>query len=110
MDLVHVSIGALPPVFSDYGGAIQRRVAELAREQVRRGHSVEVFSPASKDGVARVDGVDVTYVQCRLGQPWARFEYQLRVLHRLATRRRQRPDVIHFHSEPEGALLTPGLA
>jgi glycosyltransferase involved in cell wall biosynthesis len=110
MRIVHVSVGALPPVFSSHGGAIQRRVAELAREQVRRGHVVDVFSPALRDGARHVEGISVTYVQCRLRQPWAHFEYQLRVLYRLAAKRGQRADVIHFHSEPEGALLTAGLA
>ena len=50
MRIAHVSIGALPAVFSEFGGAIQRRVGELAREQVRRGHEVLVLSPAAKRG------------------------------------------------------------
>ena len=106
MRIAHVSIGALPAVFSEYGGAIQREVGELAREQVRRGHDVLVLSPAAARGSQDVDGVEVVYLRCRAPQPWAHIEFQLRALLTLL-RRRRRPHVIHVHSEPELAAARP---
>jgi glycosyltransferase involved in cell wall biosynthesis len=105
MNVVHVSTGSLPEVFSPLGGAIQRRVAELALEQVRRGHEVEVFSPGLSRRRATSGGVEMHYVRCRAPQPWAQLEFQTRVAANLR-RRRSPPDVLHFHSEPEGAVLT----
>lgn len=108
MHLVHVSIGALPPVFSNYGGAIQRRVGELALTQARQGHQVTVFSPGSAAAVESRDGVTVRYVKTRLPAPLSYLAYQARVV---TTLRRQqvRPDVLHFHSEPEGAATARPL-
>jgi glycosyltransferase involved in cell wall biosynthesis len=105
MNVVHVSTGSLPEVFSPLGGAIQRRVAELALEQVRRGHEVEVFSPGLSRRRESTDGVKTQYVRCRSPQPWAHIEFQMSVAAELR-RRRSPPDVVHFHSEPEGAVLT----
>jgi glycosyltransferase involved in cell wall biosynthesis len=92
-------------VFSEFGGAIQRWVGELATEQVRRGHSVVVLSPAKANGFAQIRGVEVRYIKCQLGQPWAHIEFQLRALWKLR-RAADRPEIIHFHSEPEGAVLS----
>jgi glycosyltransferase involved in cell wall biosynthesis len=98
-------VGALPEVFSPLGGAIQRRVAELSLEQARAGHRVEVFSPGEATrGVTR-DGVELHYVGCRSRQPWAHLEFQARVAAKLR-RAGGAPDILHFHSDPEGALLT----
>jgi len=98
-----MSIGALPPPFTTGGGAVQRRVAELAREQVRRGHDVMVIAPGEVGGEDRIDGVRVRYVRCRAAAPWAYIEFQARAL-ALATQRRYRPDVLHVHDEPEVGL------
>jgi glycosyltransferase involved in cell wall biosynthesis len=95
-----MSIGALPPPFTTGGGAVARRVAELAREQVRRGHDVMVIAPGEVGGEDQIDGVRVRYVRCRAPRPWAYIEFQARAL-ALATQRRYRPDVLHVHDEPE---------
>jgi glycosyltransferase involved in cell wall biosynthesis len=108
MRVVHVSIGALPPVFTDLGGAIQRRVGELARAQAQRGHEVVVFSPGHERSSTQVDGVAVEYVPLRLPSPWSRLEYQARVVRELR-RSHRAAEVLHFHSEPEGARLARGL-
>ncbi len=105
MNVVHVSTGSLPEVFSPLGGAIQRRVAELALEQTRRGHHVEVFSPGVSSRRATSEGVETHYVRCRSPQPWAQIEFQMRVAAKLQ-KRAHPPDILHFHSEPEGAVLT----
>jgi glycosyltransferase involved in cell wall biosynthesis len=105
LNIVHVSVGSLPPVFERFGGAIQRRVGELAKAQARLGHQVTVFSPAAQSYGAEIDGVRVSYLRCRAPGTAAHLEYQARAAASLA-RSRARPDVIHFHSEPEGALAT----
>lgn len=107
MDIVHVSIGALPRVFTTQGGAIQRRVAELALAQARAGHRVTVYSPAERAGTREVEGIRVHDVRLRLPHPPAYLEYQVRVTADM--RRRGAPDVIHFHSEPEGAVSSVPL-
>jgi glycosyltransferase involved in cell wall biosynthesis len=101
--IVHMSIGALPPPFATGGGAVQRRVAELAREQARRGHEVTVIAPGEVGREDRIDGVRVRYVRCRAPQPWAHVELQARAL-ALTARRHNRPEVLHVHNEPEAGL------
>jgi glycosyltransferase involved in cell wall biosynthesis len=104
MRIVHVSIGVLPPVFTDSGGAIQRRVRALAAEQARRGHDVHVVSPGEQDGGDRVGRVGVTYLRTRLRRPLAELEFQVRTAGAIK-RLPHPPDVIHFHSEPEGSVI-----
>jgi glycosyltransferase involved in cell wall biosynthesis len=105
MHIVHVSTGALPEVFSPEGGAIQRRVAELGLEQARRGHTVEIVSPGITSRRESADGVETHYLRCRSPQPWAHLEFQMRVAAKLQ-RHSQPPDILHFHSEPEAAVVT----
>jgi glycosyltransferase involved in cell wall biosynthesis len=104
--IVHLSIGALPPPFTTMGGAVQRRVGELALAQARRGHDVSVLAPRETPGRAEVDGVHVRYVRCRTAAPWTHLEFQARALALLAAKRRERPDVVHVHNEPEAGLAT----
>lgn len=106
MNIVHVSVGSLPPVFSSSGGAIQRRVRELARAQRRRGHEVSVVSPS--DGSlhrSKTTDIPVKLVNTRVPPPLSHVEYQLRAIYGLA-RAAAPPDVLHFHSEPEAGILS----
>lgn len=102
MRLIHVSVGNLPEVFSQDGGAIQRRVAELAVEQSRRGHSVHVFSPGVRSRSDSVHGVTVDYIPVRASGVAGRIEYQIRAARK---GRHLNADVLHFHSEPESAAI-----
>lgn len=105
MHIKHVSVSTLP-VFHRYGGAIERRIAEIAREQARRGHRVQVYSVGDTDETREVDGVTYRFVRCRTKLPWKHFEFQYRVAREM---RRSLVDVIHFHSQPEGALFTSAI-
>ncbi len=78
-------------------------MAELALSQTRHGHRVIVYSPAEETGVRHVEGVEIRDVFCRLPRPGAYLEYQARVTASLM--RGRPPDVVHFHSEPEGAVI-----
>jgi glycosyltransferase involved in cell wall biosynthesis len=71
---------------------------------------VSVFSPGERDGAAHVEGVDVTHIKCRLDQPFAHIEFQVRALFKLRKDFTGQADIIHFHSEPEGALFASGFA
>lgn len=108
MKIVHIGVGSFPPVYSPLGGAIQRRIAELARAQSGSGHDVTVYSPGYGDTSQRLDDVAVHYVGLRSPPPVAQLEFQTRVVARLR-RSRQAFDVVHFHSQPEGALTSRAI-
>src|SRR5262249_38290444 len=102
MNINHVSVTTLP-VLHRYGGAIERRIIEIAREQARRGHRVDVYSVGDEEETRELDGVTYRFVKCRASLPWKDYEFQYRAAREM---RQARPDVVHFHSQPEGALLS----
>lgn len=107
MRIAHVSVGALPAVFSDGGGAVQRRVAELAVAQAAGGHDVTILSPGSEplDGEPR--GVQTRFLPCRADGPSMHWEFLLRA--RRALGAAPAPDIVHVHNEPEGAAILAGV-
>jgi glycosyltransferase involved in cell wall biosynthesis len=105
MRINHVSVSTLP-VLHRYGGAIERRIIEIAREQARRGHQVRVYSVGDGEETRALDGVIYRFVRCRTPLPWKHYEFQYRAVREL---RRERADVVHFHSQPEGALLSTAM-
>jgi glycosyltransferase involved in cell wall biosynthesis len=105
MRIAHVSVSTLP-VLHRYGGAIERRILEIAREQARRGHEVSVYSVGDRTESRELAGVTYHFIRCWTRLPWKHLEFQHRVVGRL---RRMRPDVAHFHSQPEGAVLSRRL-
>src|SRR4051794_39537868 len=107
MKILHVGIGALPEVFSDGGGAVQRRVGELALAQARAGHEVTVASPSPERGEYSREGVNVLRLACRTRGALMHLEFLARA--RSATQRLGRFDAIHVHNEPEGALFFGGM-
>jgi glycosyltransferase involved in cell wall biosynthesis len=109
MKIAHVGLGSLPPVFSPSGGAIQRRIAELAQAQAGSGHEVTVFSAGVQDRHETRGAVKVRYFALRSQPPLAHLEMQLRVIRYLHRRRASPFAVLHFHSQPEGAILARGL-
>jgi len=107
MHIAHIGVNVGPPLLSTRGGAIQRRIMEMARAQVAQGHHVVAYSTGAQAETRWVDGVEVRFVPCRLPLPFRHAEFQLRVLGQIG---RAPCDVAHFHSQPEGALLTRGRA
>ena len=111
MRIVHVSVGSVPVLYR-YGGAIQRRIIEIAQEQAARGHEVVVYSVGEADGRLHHGGVEVRFLACRSSSRYRHLlrlgwiELQMRVA---ADLRRERVDILHFHSQPEGALLSRGI-
>lgn len=103
-----MSVGALPPVFSDGGGAVQRRVAELAAAQATAGHHVMVISPGPEPvGIDRQD-LRTRFLGCWTEGPLLHWEFLLRARRAIAAG--PTPDIIHVHNEPEGAAALAGLA
>jgi glycosyltransferase involved in cell wall biosynthesis len=103
MNISHVSVSTLPVLYR-FGGAIERRIVEIAREQARRGHQVNVYSVGDRDETREVDGVTYHFLKCRTRLPWKHFEFQLKTVN--LVRKNRRAEVLHFHSQPEGALLS----
>jgi D-inositol-3-phosphate glycosyltransferase len=99
-----VSVGSLPGLLSDRGGAIERRVVELASAQVRAGHEVRAYSVGDATHTVVHNGVMVHYLRCNLVSPLSRAEFQARTLARLLTLHRWRSHVVHVHSELEIVL------
>ena len=106
MNISHISVSTLPVLYR-FGGAIERRIVETAREQARRGHNVTVYSVGDQTETKEVDGVTYRFLKCRTQLPWKHFEFQYQTVREL--KRRSKEDVLHFHSQPEGALMSTRL-
>jgi len=102
MNISHVSVSTLP-VLHRFGGAIERRIVEIAREQARRGHRVRVYSVGDTTDTSEVDGVTYHFLKCRTRLPFRHLEFQYQVVREL---KRRSDDVLHFHSQPEGAWMS----
>src|SRR5208283_2220826 len=101
MRIVHISTGG-PPVLYRYGGAIQRRIIEIAERQAARGNEVVVYSPGETDQRSAYNGVEIRYIRCPKPPQLRGLVLQGRAI---ADLRGERLDVLHFHSQPEGALV-----
>ena len=106
MKISHISVSTLP-VLHRFGGAIERRIVEIAQEQARRGHRVSVYSVGDTAETREVNGVTYHFLRCRTRLPVRHLEFQYRVVRAL---RRRSEDVLHFHSQPEGAWMSRGVA
>jgi glycosyltransferase involved in cell wall biosynthesis len=101
MIITHLGPAAVP-ITHTRGGAIQRRVLEVAKLQAARGDKVIVYSADRECGRMEYRGVEIRSMACR-GRGYLRdCEYQLRALHDL---RSEKVDILHFHGLPEGAML-----
>lgn len=108
MHVVHIGPASDVPVLHRFGGAVQRRIWEMARCQARRGDRVVVYSFDRESSSRRVEGVEVRFVKCRTPHPARQIEFLTLALADLR-RRDRRVDVIHFHGNPEGSWLARRL-
>ncbi len=67
-------------------------------------HNVSVYSVGARTETRVLDGVTYHFLKCRTDLPWKHFEFQYQIVRDL--QRGSREDVLHFHSQPEGALLS----
>src|SRR4026207_2238374 len=103
MNISHVSVSTLP-VLHRFGGAIERRLVEIAREQARRGPRVSVYSVGDATETREVDGVTYRFLHCRTRLPWRHLEFQHRVVRELPVRA---DDILPSHTPPQAAWARP---
>src|SRR5260221_10662695 len=105
INISHISVSTLP-VLHRFGGAIERRIVEIAHEQARRGHRVSVYSVGDATATREVNGVTYHFLKCRTRLPFKHLEFQYQVVREL---KKRSDDVLHFHSQPEGAWMSKAL-
>jgi hypothetical protein len=82
MNISHISVSTLP-VLHRFGGAIERRIVEIAHEQARRGHRVSVYSVGDTTDTRELNGVTYHFLKCRTRLPYRHLEFQYRVVREL---------------------------
>ena len=103
MTIVHFGPAALP-IPHRTGGAIQRRMLEIAKMQASRGHCVIIYSADESSAEVEWCGVRIRSISCAKTSRYFRdMEYLRKALYDM---RNQTADVFHFHSLPEGAALS----
>ena len=109
MRIAHVG-PATVPVGYPFGGAIERRIVNLAAAQQDRGDTVLVFSAAPPAPGIRPPGparrLRIVDVECRTQPPLSDMELVLRTR---AAMLRVEPDVIHVHNNFAAALSLAGI-
>lgn len=104
MHIAHLGVASDVPVLYNFGGAVQRRIWEMARLQARQGNRVVVYSFDAESSTREVDGVELRYLRCVSEHPVRQLEFQARALSDLSARD-GRVDLLHVHSQPEAAIL-----
>jgi len=100
--IVHVGPSVLPIRFQ-FGGAIQRRILELSRNQAAFGHQVVVYSADVRPGTELWHGVEIRNIVCR--QPVLALRDLEYLTGLVKVLEREPVDVLHSHGLPEVSLL-----
>jgi glycosyltransferase involved in cell wall biosynthesis len=100
--IVHLGPSVLP-VSYPLGGAVHRRMFEIAKAQSARGEKVIIYSADSEPSRTDSHGVEIRSIACRHRMPFRDFEYLRKALWEL---RSERVDLLHFHNLPEGAAYS----
>jgi glycosyltransferase involved in cell wall biosynthesis len=108
MKIIHVCLPTLPVLYS-FGGAIQRRIIEIATLQAKDGNEVAVYSIGNKNDDIKYAGFNVHYIKCRFQIPLKYFEYHFKVLFNIFNKY-HKVDILQYHSLPEGSLFSHLLA
>ncbi|AGL16324.1 glycosyltransferase family 4 protein [Actinoplanes sp. N902-109] len=102
MRIVHLGTSLLP-IPHRRGGALERRILEMARLQAAAGHEVVVLSPGARGGVDELDGVQIHNLRLYARRPARDYEFLARA--RAWARHRPRADVLHAHGSPVAAAV-----
>jgi glycosyltransferase involved in cell wall biosynthesis len=100
--VAHIGPTALP-IGYEFGGAIERRMVELARVQCDRGAAVRIYSAGDRESEWMRGEVTVRQIRCRAQGHIRDFEFLKGLQQDLA---RFAPDVVHFHGQWAGALMS----
>jgi glycosyltransferase involved in cell wall biosynthesis len=103
--IVHLGPSVLP-ISYPLGGAIQRRMMEIAKAQSARGEKVIIYSADSESSRDNFHGVEIRSIACRRRMPFRDLEYLKKALQEL---RGESVDVLHFHNLPEGAAYSKAI-
>lgn len=104
--IVHLGPAALPVTYR-HGGAIQRRILEIAKQQAARGHRVAIYSADRETKREELSGVEIRSLACAGSGFYRDFLYLRGALADL--RDREGVEILHFHGLPEGAALAGGI-
>lgn len=104
MRIAHIGPSNQPILFSR-GGAIERRIAEMARVQAKAGHRVMVYSAEDASAVTEQNGYRLRALKCGRRGILRRFEFAARAG---ADLRNNPVDLIHVHSAPEAIWFLSG--
>src|SRR5947209_10550301 len=103
MNIVHAGPASDVTVLSRFGGAVERRILELARRQVEAGDTVVIYTSGDSDSVTHFEGIEICTLQVARGV-FRQLEFQWRVVRALRSRGSS-VEVVHWHGQPEGAIL-----
>jgi glycosyltransferase involved in cell wall biosynthesis len=102
MTIAHIGPPHLPILYP-LGGATERRMRETAARQARAGSRVIVYSADDHSGSEEYQGAEIRSIACRRSGVLRAAEFMAKSLREA---RRQKPDVVHFHTLAEGAAFT----
>ena len=101
MRICHLGPTALPVLHAE-GGAVQRRMIELAAQQAAEGNDTIILSADDHDSEISHRGVKVISIRTRLARPARDVEFLLRARKVVAS---IGPDIVHHHGLVEGARV-----
>ena len=109
MRIAHIGPAVLPVGYS-FGGAVERRMVELAAAQLHRGDEVLVVSLAPEGDALRSGGpareIPILDIACRTQRPLRDIELLLRSRSAI---RDFAPDIVHVHNSSTAAVCLAGL-
>ena len=102
MTIAHIGPPHLPILYN-LGGATERRIRETAARQAQAGSRVIIYSAEDRNGSCGYMGAEVRAIACHGEGVLRAAEFMVKSIR---DARRERPDVIHFHTLSEGAAFT----
>ncbi len=105
MRIVHLGPTGIP-VLHQRGGAVQRRMVELARAQAANGHDVTILSSDRVASREVFDGVEIISLATSLPRPWRDLE-MLRKSRRVLAQ--MPPGILHAHGVPAASRMATSL-
>lgn len=105
MTIVHIGPCQLPILYAR-GGANERRIRETAACQARAGARVIVYSAGEK-ARTQYEGAEIRPVECHRQGVLRAAEFMAKALR---DARAIQPDILHFHTLPEGAAFARWFA